>query len=172
MVRPYDDSRMRCLSYALISINGSYVVEVNRSRSEKQVTILSGIKVKPGLSAFVDNLEGLGSYISPLISSALAEIPREYVDQTELHIRGTAGMRLLPEDTQLELWDSLYNQLIHHSLWPFRLERSNLGTITGISTARTEFRTIGSEKSSNGVYFRKPGGLLCRFVCQLYIPQN
>jgi len=98
----------------------------------EEFSVLPGIKIKPGLSSFSNNVGGLYEYIRPLLAAAALDVPPECVSTPELHIRGTAGMRLLPEEVQAVIWDNLFEQILLKEKHHFILRRSNFGTISGM----------------------------------------
>lgn len=95
------------------------------------MTVTPGVKVKPGLSSFVGNVEALYGYMHPLLMSALQAMPEGCTALPQLHVRGTAGMRLLDEDDQAFIWNGLFAQLTSHVSTLFELRRENFGTISG-----------------------------------------
>ncbi len=103
------------------------------SEGERQVTGTNGGKVRPGLSSFHDHPQDAGAYIAPLLVNSATMIPESYLHETELFIKGTAGVRLLPDDVQIKLWDTLFTDLTNTSISavPLKYIRENFETITG-----------------------------------------
>jgi Golgi nucleoside diphosphatase len=97
------------------------------------VTGTNGGKVRPGLSSFHDHPQDAGSYIAPLLVNSATMIPESYLSETELFIKGTAGIRLLPDDVQTKLWDTVFTDLTNTSISavPLKYIRENFQTITG-----------------------------------------
>jgi hypothetical protein len=67
----------------------------------------------------------------PGLQSAIGSIPPEKLRTTELHVRGTAGMRLLDSDRQDSIWNALCFGLRDRSDVPFIVHKNNFGTISG-----------------------------------------
>lgn len=103
----------------------------------KLVTGTNGGKVRPGLSSFVDNPRDIAAYLMPLLVNAASLIPTEALQETRLFIKGTAGMRLLSDDTQSKVWDAVFSDLTNSSICtvPLQYERANMGTISGHNEA-------------------------------------
>lgn len=103
------------------------------SEGERQVTGTNGGKVRPGLSSFHDHPQDAGAYIAPLLVNSATMIPESYLSDTELFIKGTAGIRLLPEDVHTKLWDTVFTDLTNTSISsvPLKYVRENFHTITG-----------------------------------------
>lgn len=122
------------IQYAVVIDAGStgsrsYILKIS-SLGDTSVSITPGLKVKPGLSSFHENLGDLESYLHDSILHAISVVPNEYIGITELHVRGTGGMRLLHEDEQVLIWDALFSHLLRWN-YPFVLRRDNFGTISG-----------------------------------------
>jgi Golgi nucleoside diphosphatase len=97
-------------------------------------------KVTPGLSSFSDTYREKGvlsTYIKPLLIQAATIIPQEYYSKTEVYIQGTAGMRLLNDSIQEEMWRVMMSELLEDSSIPFHngISLRNVGTIDGRSEA-------------------------------------
>jgi Golgi nucleoside diphosphatase len=126
------------VGYAIVVDAGStgsrgYVVQVGApagGEGAPEFDIVPGIKVKPGLSTFFNDLEGLSSYLHPLLLAAASAIPDACLAQAELHVRGTGGMRLLAPEVQEAVWAGLYAQLAVRG-YPFSVQRANMDTISG-----------------------------------------
>lgn len=96
------------------------------------VKMTSVQKVTPGLSSFRSNLSAASSYLSSAIRSAAKALPA-VTDKVSVHVRGTAGMRLLSETEQENVWMSLYDGLKADlaDLPALIVSRSNMGSIDG-----------------------------------------
>lgn len=101
------------------------------------VTSTTGGKVRPGLSSFADKRTDLGDYLMPLLKNTVKQIPEDRLAETELFIKGTAGMRLLSDFTQQQVWDAVYNDLTNTSICdiPLLYKRENFGSISGHNEA-------------------------------------
>lgn len=111
------------------------VIPGGTKKNDPSVKSIKGMKVTPGLSSFVNNPTAAVDYITPLFDDAASRIPSEMHQATPVYIKGTAGMRLLNDNNQSMLWDTLYDGLKGQERFPFLIERGNLGTIDGHSEA-------------------------------------
>lgn len=125
-----DTSRYAIVIDAGSTGSRSYVVRAVISGEDRVFSATPGGKIKPGLSSFANELANMSTYLYPLIEDAIRSIPDSYDKDTELHIRGTGGMRLLGLNQQIEIWDGLFDQLLVRG-FPLSLKRSNFGTISG-----------------------------------------
>lgn len=126
--------------YAIIIDAGStgsraFVFEFSLENGVRKVIGTKGMKVTPGLSSFGDNPKKAISYFEPLLIDCTKFIPKSKLENTQLFIKGTAGMRLLEDKKQEDIWNELINGLKDHPDIPFKILRSNLGTIDGHSEA-------------------------------------
>lgn len=92
-----------------------------------------GIKIKPGMSSFSSNPEGVVEYMSPAVLEAAGMIPEEYRKDTKLYIKATAGMRLVRESEEKAIWKALVSGLRRNTSIPFIIKEENFGTIDGYS---------------------------------------
>ncbi|CAK68327.1 unnamed protein product (macronuclear) [Paramecium tetraurelia] len=60
-------------------------------------------KVKPGISSFATKLNEIPAYLQPLIDFALSNIPKSMKAYTPIMLGATAGMRLLPVESQTQI---------------------------------------------------------------------
>jgi hypothetical protein len=88
-------------------------------------------KERRGLSSFSSNPSDANDMFTNLLNKALELVPEHLHSQTSLYVKGTAGMRLLPEYDQEVLWDTLVNDLQLRSDIKFNIVREHFGTITG-----------------------------------------
>lgn len=125
----------------------------------RTVDISKGKKVMNGLSTYVESSpEEIVDYLSPIFVNASAQIPKEHWKSTQVFIKGTAGMRLLPEESQEKLWSTLVEHLNKDERNPFPIVRENLGTIDGDNEAY--YAALSSNyiaKSIDGNLKRVPG---------------
>ncbi|CAN0069273.1 unnamed protein product [Ascophyllum nodosum] len=96
-----------------------------------KVSGVAGGKIEPGLNAFAESPRDAAIRILPLLSRVTEPVPREGHPRTRVFIKSTAGMRLLPEETQDAIYDEIYDYLLSHPGFPFTLRRGDLGTIDG-----------------------------------------
>ena len=61
----------------------------------KDIQLLGGSKVKPGLASFAGNLSVVNGYLKPLLESAMKIVPADKHISTPIFLFATAGMRLL-----------------------------------------------------------------------------
>jgi len=89
-------------------------------------------RVSPGLSAMVSKQEEeVPSYIWQLFRDALNIIPSHRHNETDCHIKATAGMRLISTEKQRKLFNLIHQGLISDPRFPFQLLRENVGLISG-----------------------------------------
>jgi len=109
--------------------------------AKREIDCLSSKKVTPGLSSLDGHPEQAAEYMRPLFEHAATVIPESYQRETLVFIQATAGMRLLSEESQEAIYDGLYVDLTQNKcrkeegegdfLFPFRLYRKNIGTLSG-----------------------------------------
>ncbi|CAM9716234.1 unnamed protein product, partial [Ectocarpus fasciculatus] len=90
-----------------------------------------GGKIEPGLSSFAASPKDAAEYMLPLLAKASKLVPRERHPTTKVLIKSTAGMRLLPLETQEAIYDEVYAALVGNPLFPFALDRGDVGTLDG-----------------------------------------
>jgi hypothetical protein len=126
-----------CDQYSVVIDAGStgsraYIFKFSQNNEGKKIVeSKKGLKIEPGLSSIDLNKNSLLNYLLPLIIDAKSQIPLENHKETSIHIKGTAGMRLLPNDSQDILWKLVYEVLTHNKQFPFKLRKEDLGTIDG-----------------------------------------
>ncbi|RYH16496.1 hypothetical protein EON65_30005 [archaeon] len=86
-------------------------------------------KVIPGLSSFATHPRDASAYIMPLLNIAATRIPASHHRSTEVHIKATAGMRLLPDIVQAILFNTLVDDLNRRSDMPFEVTRNSVGKL-------------------------------------------
>ena len=104
---------------------------VEDGTGNRRVESIQGKKAVPGLSSFAANPEGVTDYFEPLFLHAVSRIPPQYHNETIVYIKGTAGMRLLKQEEQEGIWNSLVKGLAEHHNVPFIIHKENFGTIDG-----------------------------------------
>ena len=125
----------------------------------RKVTSTKGKKCIGGLSTFADSAPvDIANYLSPMFVNASKVIPTAYHSTTQVFMKGTAGMRLLPQEKQDRLWNVLCRELNRDARNPFTIKLENLGTIDGHSEAF--FAALSANyiaKSIDGTLRRVPG---------------
>ncbi|XP_022341260.2 ectonucleoside triphosphate diphosphohydrolase 7-like [Crassostrea virginica] len=86
-------------------------------------------KIKPGLDTFKDNPEAASDYIKPLLQYVAGYIPQDQQKETLLFILATAGMRMIPEQSQKAIFQNMYTEI--PKMFPFVISESNLEVISG-----------------------------------------
>lgn len=86
------------------------------------------LRLKPGISSFATNPEGVREYITPLLEQVTRWVPREEQTATQLRAFATAGMRLLDAPVQEAIWAVLRDQF---GKCPFAFESVDAATISG-----------------------------------------
>ncbi|KAL4231585.1 Ectonucleoside triphosphate diphosphohydrolase 7 [Mactra antiquata] len=86
-------------------------------------------KVSPGLGTFADKPEEASEYIRPLLEYAGSYIPKEQHRETLLYILATAGMRLLPEESQEAILTDLQKDI--PKTFDFVISENNFEVISG-----------------------------------------
>lgn len=98
---------------------------------QRMVSSYSCGKVVPGLSSFKAYPGEASAYIAPLLLNAANIIPVHKQPTTIVHIKATAGMRLISEELQKRIWKSLVYGLNYRIDVPFLISEFNVGTIDG-----------------------------------------
>jgi len=90
------------------------------------------------LSAFAPNDDEalipsvVAAHLLPLFEFAAEIIPSEFHNNTSVKYQATAGMRLLSDEQQLQVYDALYRGLMESETFVFRCtKRGDIGTLTG-----------------------------------------
>jgi hypothetical protein len=97
------------------------------------------LEVSPGLSSFKQKPLLAGKSIVPLLDLARKEIPAELQAQTSVHVKATAGLRLLGEEVQMQILDSVYLTI---ESFPFRCKREWVSVIDGQEEAVGAWVTV------------------------------
>ncbi|XP_054167459.1 ectonucleoside triphosphate diphosphohydrolase 4-like [Oppia nitens] len=85
--------------------------------------------INPGLSSCASKPSSASEYISPLLTFAANNIPKEKHKTTPLFILATAGMRLLPEETQKAILNDLITDIPKN--YSFLFPANHAQVITG-----------------------------------------
>ncbi|KAI0315250.1 nucleoside phosphatase family-domain-containing protein, partial [Amylostereum chailletii] len=80
-------------------------------------------KAEPGLSSFANDLDGIPTYLAPLLEHARTHIPPSLQRETPLFLLATAGMRLLTPEQQADVLETTCRFLRFHS--NFRIEEQS-----------------------------------------------
>lgn len=67
---------------------------------------LTSMRVSPGLSAYVDDVDGAGRSVAELLDFAKRRVPRKFWGETEIRLMATAGMRMVDSGIQGEILES------------------------------------------------------------------
>lgn len=137
-----DTTRAEKDNYAVVIDAGStgsrsfvYHYFTDEITKQKKFTPMARKKVVPGLSSFGKHPEDIVSYLAPLLYDAAEVIGSEYHAKTKVFIKATAGMRLIPEDEQKIIWDTLISGIMSDPKIPFRISPNDFGTIDGFGEA-------------------------------------
>jgi hypothetical protein len=99
----------------------------------RTVTPITTMKIKRGISSFADENSSeyaVANHLMPMFVNASLAIPIEKHANTQVFIKGTAGMRLLPIKKQEEIWTNII-KINDNNANPFHIKKENLGTING-----------------------------------------
>lgn len=88
-------------------------------------------KERLGLSSFANNPSDSTHMLMTLLERAADIVPSHLQAQTRLYVKGTAGMRLLSEEIQETIWDTLVYSLQNRNDVQFKISRKHFGTISG-----------------------------------------
>jgi hypothetical protein len=97
------------------------------------------LEVSPGLSSFKQKPLLAGKSIVPLLDLARKEIPPELQAETSVYVKATAGLRLLGEETQMQILDSVFLTI---ESFPFRCKREWVSVIDGQEEAVGAWVTV------------------------------
>jgi len=73
---------------------------------------LDSHKIQPGISSFVNNVDGLEKYLEPILQEANKEFKSHKINpktQVDFYVLGTAGMRLISKAQQQNIYNKVYN---------------------------------------------------------------
>ena len=102
------------------------------SRLSRVSTLVTPVPFRPlkclrpcmtGLSTFANDVEGIGTYLRPLLEHARTHIPPSLQPETPLFLLATAGMRLLTPEKQAEVLQTTCQFLKFHS--NFKIEEAS-----------------------------------------------
>lgn len=93
------------------------------------VTDVFNEKIKPGLSSYADRPSDAGESLKPLLDDAAKQLKAKHIPQrlVSISVMATAGMRLLPEETQHAIYQDVKDYI--QSNYHFRVE--TIETISG-----------------------------------------
>jgi Golgi nucleoside diphosphatase len=77
------------------------------------------LKKEPGLSTLSDKLQDVAPYLQTLLDFAMERIPQNQHSKASLHLFATAGLRLLPLETQTKLLQEACN--FAKQKYPFKI---------------------------------------------------
>jgi hypothetical protein len=97
------------------------------------------LEVSPGLSSFKQKPLLSGKSIVPLLDLAKKEIPADRQAETSVYVKATAGLRLLGEETQMQILDSVFLTI---ESFPFRCKREWISVIDGQEEAVGAWLTV------------------------------
>lgn len=125
--------------YALIIDAGSTGSRIHLFQYETESSLpviheLFSENVKPGLSSFAEHPEQAGPSLKALLDDASQELKKHQAspEKVSLSILATAGMRLLPENTQDLIYKELSVYLVNHYKFPIAEIRTLPGQLEGI----------------------------------------
>ena len=98
------------------------------TNGDRLVESINSKKLMPGLSSFAENPKDAIDYLMPALMNSFQSIPPK--SDVECYVKGTAGMRLLSDDQQVKLWDTLYNSFKFSNI-PCKFDRESFVTIDG-----------------------------------------
>lgn len=88
-------------------------------------------KERLGLSSYANSPADASHMLTTLLEKAAAIVPSKLHAQTRLYVKGTAGMRLLADESQESVWSTLVHSLQNRNDVNFKVSRKNFGTISG-----------------------------------------
>eukprot|EP00941_MAST-03F_sp_MAST-3F-sp1_P000039 g39.t1 len=93
---------------------------------------LATAKKKPGLSSFAESRDYEGAYrsLSELLQYAQSVVPSSLYEQTSLVILGTAGLRMVDEESRNNLFDFVTSKIQND--FKFHFQRNDIRVISGV----------------------------------------
>jgi Golgi nucleoside diphosphatase len=134
-------------------------------------------KVEPGLSSKASNPSEATKYMEPLLKFAVEQLAVMNVTadkhpQIPLYILATAGMRLLPEEKQKEIFNNLRAEI--PKTYKFKLAPDQVRTITGQEEALYAWLsynflsgTVGTDKKAHTIPVLEMGGASAQIAFQI-----
>eukprot|EP00965_Chrysotila_dentata_P182873 6039370-Pleurochrysis_carterae.AAC.1 len=113
-------TRVHVYKYVVNPISGAAEVTTNKEWSQK---------VTPGLSAYEAQPAAAGTSIKALLRLAESIVPASEHADALLMLRATAGMRILPAESQRRIYDAVFDAVTRSSA--FRPCRENFATLSG-----------------------------------------
>lgn len=135
-----------CARFALSSTNENYAVVIDAGSTGTRAfvykieidSIIGRVvhgyscgKERLGLSSFANNPSDASHMLTTLLQKAADIVPKNLQPQTRMYVKGTAGMRLLSDESQDAIWTTLVSSLQDRHDISFKVSRKNFGTISG-----------------------------------------
>lgn len=116
----------------------------------------SALKVSPGLSDLVDATpERLSAYFAPLIDFAVAQVPADAQESATVHLKGTAGLRLVPFDKRERVLQMAHDEFVRSSPFDVRSFQVVDGSDEGVFL----WKTVDSLQKRAGINAALVGSL-------------
>ncbi|CAH1773815.1 unnamed protein product, partial [Owenia fusiformis] len=96
-----------------------------------QLTEVGNKKIKPGLSAFVGDANGIRDHVLQLIDACKDNVPDDKQVDTPIYVMATAGMRLLKGTDAFAIYEKVDEFLSDKSFSPFDFQKGNARTLSG-----------------------------------------
>lgn len=93
-----------------------------------------GLKVTPGLSSFSESMHNINGYLIPVLEDAMIHVPHEFRANTTINMLGTAGMRLLTNDMQENIWYIVRHSILEHLSF-IQSDNVEIRTLDGLEEA-------------------------------------
>ncbi|XP_010476528.1 PREDICTED: probable apyrase 4 isoform X1 [Camelina sativa] len=130
IVRSRRNRRVSLLRYSVVIDGGSSGTRVHvfgyRAESGKPVfdfgeESYASFKLSPGLSAYGDNPEGVSESVTELVEFAKRRVPKRVLEESDIRLMATAGMRLLELSVQERILE-VTRRVLRSSGFVFREE--------------------------------------------------
>jgi hypothetical protein len=136
---------------------------VGNDTRTREVNGIKGLKVSPGLSEFGLTPHDVVPYMIPLFEHAAQLIPPEHHSSARVYIKATAGMRLLPKEQRVAVYDALCDGLCKLNLPCARA--CSLMCVQRSERFTNSFPNTSAKCRNNHWRLRS---VLCRTLCELY----
>src|SRR3990167_8933988 len=95
---------------------------------------ISPIKIKPGLSSYATNPKGAAESLKPLLDAAIQQTQKQSIDPQTVSfiLMATAGMRLLPTETQNQIYTEITNYIKTNYSFSIKTIETISGKMEGI----------------------------------------
>ncbi|XP_003740293.1 ectonucleoside triphosphate diphosphohydrolase 5 [Galendromus occidentalis] len=152
------------LAYAIMFDAGStgsriHIFQIRVQNGEYKLDNETYDRVSPGLSDYATHPKDGALSLKPLLDKALVIVPEADYRYTELSLKATAGLRLLPELQQLQLMSEVRK---FFAKYPFRSDKSSVdimdGTHEGFYGWLTVVFLLGRDLFSNNIAALDLGG--------------